>query len=242
MTTTIQPGQRPFLGALTKRTLDILVALFAFAITLPFLLFAVVGIKLTSPGPLFYSATRAGKGNVPFKMHKFRTMHVGSDKVSAITVQADQRIFRFGKILRIMKIDELPQFWNILIGDMSLVGPRPEDPRIVARDYNDWMLETLAVAPGVTSPGAVYGYIYGDDLLDAEDPEGSYARNLLPPKLALERAYIDRATVLSDLFYVLMTAYAILALVAGRETHLPAVDVEGARKWAPQGPYPNART
>tara|TARA_R110002072_G_scaffold119017_1_gene251598 strand:+ start:803 stop:1528 length:726 start_codon:yes stop_codon:yes gene_type:complete len=240
--TQTQPGQRTLIGAAAKRLLDILVALFAFAITWPFLLFAVIGIKLTSPGPLFYSASRAGKGNVPFKMYKFRTMHVGSDKASAITVQADSRIFGFGLLLRKMKIDELPQFWNILIGDMSLVGPRPEDPRIVARHYNDWMLETLAVAPGVTSPGAVYGYIYGDDLLDPDDPEGSYARNLLPPKLALERAYIDRATIFSDLFYVLMTAYAILALVAGRETRLPAADVEGAKRWAPQGPYPTART
>jgi len=242
MTATAQPGQRSVPDRLARRLLDILVALFALVTTSPLLLMAVIGIKLTSPGPLFYLASRAGKGNKPFRMYKFRTMHVGSDKASAITVQSDRRIFGFGKFLRVMKIDELPQFWNILIGDMSVVGPRPEDPRIVARDYNDWMLETLMVRPGVTSPGAVFGYIYGDQLIDPADPEGSYARNLLPPKLALERAYIERATVWSDLSYIVVTGVAVLAFVSGRETRLPAVDIEGAKRWAPQGPYPKART
>lgn len=229
-------------GQLVKRLLDGTVALIALLVLLPILVVAALGIKMTSPGPIFYRAKRVGKGGRVFSMLKLRTMRMNSDGVSAITAPDDRRIFGFGLWLRRLKIDELPQFWNILTGDMSLVGPRPEDPKIVERDYNCWMRETLLVAPGVTGPGSVYGYFFGDALLDDADPEGSYARNLLPPKLALERAYLDRAGVLSDFSYILLTAWAIIAHILGREVRLPRADVEGARRWAPQGPYPIART
>lgn len=225
-------------GGRIKRLFDVSVAASALITLLPLLLFAAVGVLAFSPGPIFYKAMRVGKGGQSFAMLKFRTMHVGSDKQSAITAPGDKRISRFGLLLRRLKIDELPQFWNILTGDMSLVGPRPEDPKIVDRDYSDWMKETLQVAPGITSPGAVYGYVFGDALLDEHDPEGSYARNLLPPKLALERAYLDRAGFFTDLGYVLLTAWAIAAHVLGRKVSLPRADIAAARHWAPQGPYP----
>lgn len=233
---------RGTLGHLTKRLLDGTVALIMLLVLLPILVVAALGIKMTSPGPVFYRAMRVGRGGGIFSMLKLRTMHVNSDEASAITAPGDRRIFGFGLWLRHLKIDELPQFWNILTGDMSLVGPRPEDPKIVERDYNCWMLETLQVTPGVTGPGSVYGYFFGDALLDDDDPEGSYARNLLPPKLALERAYLDRAGILSDMGYILLTAWAIVAHVLGREVRLPRADVEGARRWAPLGPYPITRT
>lgn len=233
--------RRFWVGRLLKRGFDVGVALVALLLTSPLLVFAAVGILLTSPGPIFYRAARTGIGGEPFAMLKFRTMHIGSDRQSAITAPGDTRIFGFGALLRKLKIDELPQFWNILRGDMSFVGPRPEDPKIVARDYTDWMRETLEVVPGVTSPGAVYGYIYGDALLEDANPEESYARNLLPPKLALERAYIERAGFLSDLQYMLLTAWAIVAHMLTRQVRLPRADIEGARRWAPQGPYPSDR-
>jgi lipopolysaccharide/colanic/teichoic acid biosynthesis glycosyltransferase len=212
------------------------------SVTFPVLIISALGIKITSPGPVFYKARRIGKGGKAFSMLKFRTMHENSDRASAITAPGDSRIFGFGVWLRRLKIDELPQFWNILTGDMSLVGPRPEDPKIVERDYKDWMLETLLVAPGVTGPGSVYGYIFGDALLDDTDPEGSYARKLLPPKLALERAYMERASLINDLGYILLTAWAIIAHMLGSDVNLPNADVEAAGKWSPQGPYPNSRT
>lgn len=224
-----------------KRLFDIGLAAAALIALAPILVVAALGIKLTSPGPVLYVAKRAGLGGQPFAMLKLRTMHLDSDKQSAITAPGDKRIFAFGMLLRRLKIDELPQFWNILIGDLSLVGPRPEDPKIVDRDYTDWMRETLMVAPGVTSPGAVYGYVFGEALLDDTDPEGSYARNLLPPKLALERAYMQRASFIGDLGYVALTVWAIVAHVLGRKVHLPAADIAGAQAWAPQGPYPKAR-
>lgn len=223
-----------------KRTVDGIVALIALLITLPISLFAALGVKIASPGPVFYRARRIGKNGQQFYMLKFRTMHVNSDQMSAITAPSDSRIFGLGIWLRRLKIDEIPQLLNILVGEMSLVGPRPEDPKIVERDYSSWMHETLLVTPGVTGPGSVYGYIFGDALLDESDPESSYARNLLPPKLALERAYMDRAGLISDLGYILLTLWAIIAHMLGRDVHLPLTDIEAALKWAPQGPYHNS--
>ncbi len=234
--------RRSRVGRAGKRTFDVVVAATALLAVSPLLLIALIGIKLTSPGPVFYKAKRVGMGGANFSMLKFRTMHVGSDRQSAITAPDDRRVFRFGRILRQLKIDELPQFWNILSGDMSLVGPRPEDPKIVEHHYTAWMRETLEVPPGVTSPGAVYGYVFGDDLLDAEDPEGSYVSKLMPPKLALERAYLDRAGFLSDLHYIVMTASAILLSIFRRKVRLPDIDIRAASRWAPQGPYPSKRT
>ena len=235
-------NHRGFAGALIKRVFDVSVALITLVVTLPFLLVVAIGIAMSSPGPIFYKARRVGKRGKVFLMFKFRTMYVDSDRASVITSPGDFRIFRFGLWLRRLKIDEILQFWNILIGDMSLVGPRPEDPKIVERDYKDWMHETLLVLPGVTGPGSVYGYIYGDALLDLSDPEGSYTRNLLPPKLALERAYMERAGFISDFGYILLTAIAIIASILGRDVCLPRVDIEAARRWVPNGPYPSSKT
>lgn len=228
-------------GHFVKRIVDTSLALSALLFLSPVFGIAALGIKMTSPGPIFYKARRIGKGGIAFSMLKFRTMHVNSDQGSAITAPSDCRVFGFGCSLRRLKIDELPQFWNILTGDMSFVGPRPEDPKIVARDYNDWMLETLLITPGVTGPGSLYGYIYGDALLDASDPEGSYARKLLPPKLALERAYMERAGMLGDLHYMFLTAVGIVAANFGRQIGLPGVDVALAGGWAPEGPFPQGR-
>lgn len=224
---------------MAKRLFDILFALFALLLSSPFILLGVIGIKLSSPGPVMYSARRVGRGGEIFTMMKLRTMHVASDRESSITAPGDSRMFAFGELIRRLKIDELPQFWNILTGDLSVVGPRPEAPAVVEKHYTDWMRETLGVAPGVTSPGAIYNYIMEDRLLDPDDPEGSYVRRMLPPKLALERAYVERVGFARDLRYILLTIAAVVAHVLGRQIRLPAADVILARKWAPDGPFPD---
>lgn len=222
---------------MVKRLFDIAVAAILLLLSAPLLAIAALGILLSSPGPLLYRARRVGRHGAPFDMLKLRTMHVGSAGASAITAPGDARIFKFGGLIRDLKIDELPQFWNILTGDLSLVGPRAEDPAIVARDYKDWMKETLRVAPGVTSPGAIYNYLMADVLLDPADPEMSYVERMLTPKLALERAYIDRAGFFSDMHYMILTAWAIIGQAIGRPVALPAIDVSAARRWAPDAPY-----
>lgn len=222
---------------MAKRLFDIAIAALALLVSAPFIAVAALGIKLTSTGPIFYQARRVGRNRTEFTMYKLRTMHVLPIETSSITSPDDNRIFPFGNLIRRLKVDELPQFWNILIGNMSLVGPRPEAPSIVDISYTDWMHETLRSRPGLTSPGAIYNYNKANILLDASDPEGSYARSLLPPKLALERAYLERATFFSDLGYILLTAWAILVHLLGRDAYLPRVDIANARRWAPQGPY-----
>jgi lipopolysaccharide/colanic/teichoic acid biosynthesis glycosyltransferase len=214
-----------------KRILDVTVALIMLILSAPLLLIGFIGIWASSPGPLIYRARRIGRNGVPFDMLKLRTMTVATDGRSAITAPCDPRVFPFGSLIRKLKIDELPQFWNIIVGDMSLVGPRAEDPLIVNCYYSDWMKETLCVCPGVTSPGAIYGYLMGDLLIDNEDPEGSYVTKMLVPKLALERAYLERADFFSDIYYVMLTAWAIFAYTIDRPLRLPAVDLTAARKW-----------
>lgn len=224
---------------MTKRLFDIAAATLALLMSAPFIAVAAIGIMLTSPGAIFYRARRVGRNGAVFTMYKLRTMHVVQTGASSITSPGDNRIFPFGALIRRLKLDELPQFWNILNGNMSLVGPRPEAPDIVEKHYTDWMHETLRIRPGVTSPGAIYNYIMADTLLDDSDAEGSYARKLLPPKLALERAYLERASFVSDLGYVVLTAWAIVAHVLRRDVQLPETDITNARRFAPQGPYPS---
>ena len=223
---------------MTKRLFDIAVATLALLFATPFLAVAAIGIILASPGPIVYRAQRVGRHGAVFTMYKLRTMHLAQTEASSITSPGDNRIFPFGNLIRRLKIDELPQFWNILNGNMSWVGPRPEAPDIVDKHYTDWMRETLRTRPGVTSPGAIYNYLMVVTLLDENDPEGSYACKMLPPKLALERAYLERASFFGDLTYVLLTAWAIVAHVLGRDVRLPEIDITNARRWAPKGPYP----
>jgi lipopolysaccharide/colanic/teichoic acid biosynthesis glycosyltransferase len=167
-------------------------------------------------------------------MYKLRTMHVapraGEAAGSPITAPRDSRVFRFGHWLRRAKLDELPQLFNVLRGDMSIIGPRPEDPRLVAAHYAPVHLETLAVRPGLSSPGSLYSYTHGDVLLSAERPEGSYAELLLPVKLALDLVYVRRASLPYDLALVARTAWIIAATLAGRRVFPEPPEMPEARR------------
>lgn len=218
-----------------KRVFDIIASLGLLAAAAPFIGIGALGICLSSPGPIFYRARRVGRDGAVFTMLKLRTMHQGAGPV--ITSGQDPRIFAFGSLMRKLKIDELPQFWNVLKGDMSIVGPRPEDPKIVREHYSSWMKETLAIRPGITSMGAVFYYTQAEQTIDDSDPERHYVESVMPAKLAVERAYMDRATFLSDLRCMILTAAAVLAQGLGRPMRLPARDLRGAEKWAPSHPF-----
>ena len=220
-----------------KRAFDVVFAAAALIVVLPILLPAMLGVKLSSPGPVFYRARRAGRDGIDFAMLKLRTMHQGNTG-AAITAHGDARIFPLGRLLRALKIDELPQFLNVIRGEMSVVGPRPEDPRIVAEHYTDWMHETLSVPPGLTSPGAIFYYAYGDRLIDPSDPEGTYAARMLAPKLAIERAYLDRAGFGSDLVVILRTVAAVIGQAVGRPVRPTARDRLAAEAWCPAEHWP----
>jgi len=199
-----------------KRIFDIIVSGLVLLVVWPVILLAAIITKIVSPGPSFYLAKRVGKDGEIFEMYKLRSMHLASDTGMAITAPGDKRIFPFGQIVRKTKIDELPQFWNVLIGDMSIVGPRPEDPQIVADHYTGWMQETLETRPGITSPGAVFGYLEGDEYLLGGDVERAYVNKLLPQKLKIELDYLRRASFVKDIGVIYQTARAIVVTALKR--------------------------
>jgi lipopolysaccharide/colanic/teichoic acid biosynthesis glycosyltransferase len=200
---------------MVKRLFDILVATFGLVLAIPVIAFGAIGIRLTSPGPVFYPAVRIGQLGREFKMYKLRSMHVATGQCSAITADHDPRVFAFGRLLRALKIDELPQLWNVLIGQMSIVGPRPEDPKIVADHYTQIDQATLMVKPGLTSPGSIYNYTHGETMIDSTDPERSYVDHLLPVKLSLEQAYLRDASLLYDVRLILRTVWVLACKAVG---------------------------
>jgi lipopolysaccharide/colanic/teichoic acid biosynthesis glycosyltransferase len=164
------------------------------AATGPAIAAAAVGIRLSSPGPVIFRAERAGRDGIPFTMYKLRTMHVGANS-KPITGGRDPRIFAFGSWLRRLKIDELPQLWNVVRGEMRFFGPRPEDVGIVREHYAPWMRETLQVPPGIVGPGSL-GYYLEESELD-DDPGRAfeqYLSELLPRKLARDLVYVRTAS------------------------------------------------
>jgi lipopolysaccharide/colanic/teichoic acid biosynthesis glycosyltransferase len=203
-----------------KRAFDVLFAGVALVILAPVLALAAIGIRLAGgPGPIFYRAQRVGRDQRPFTMYKLRTMRIAADTAaSVITAQGDPRVFPLGRLFRTAKLDELPQLLNILRGDMSVVGPRPEDPRMVQRFYTTFHNKSLAVAPGLTSPGSIYAYTHGEARLDLRDPERSYGEQLLPIKMALDIVYVRRASLSYDLSLIGRTVWMLGTAFLGRRT------------------------
>jgi len=234
--------KHPVTMSVAKRALDIIVATLLLLLVSPLLLMAATGIALTSPGPILYRARRIGRDRrrvsagpgggfsperrqpgyrgIEFTLYKFRTMRVATDPGQPITAHADPRVFPFGAFLRATKIDELPQLINVIKGDMTLVGPRPEAPEIVRRHYTPDDIQTLRVHPGVTSPGSLYYYTHLEHTLTGNDTTDVYAERLLPAKLAIDREYLQRATLLHDLNLLFRTALVIGARCIGW-TRLP---------------------
>jgi len=217
-----------------KRLFDILLTALALLACLPILIVAALGIRLSSPGPVLYRATRAGRRGRLFVMYKLRTMEMrsGGELVadSVVTAHRDPRIFPFGALLRRSKVDELPQLFNILRGDMAVVGPRPEDPKVVAQYYTPEQWETLDVAPGLTSPGALYSTTHGETWLSAQDAERDYFVHLLPLKLALDRVYVRRASLAYDLGVIVRTALVVLSRSFGRRRFPEPPEMSEARR------------
>lgn len=198
-----------------QRLVDILVAALVLVLLSP--LFALVSlvIVLESPGNPFYGGWRIGKDGARFRMWKFRTMVTGADRLGgSIAARGDPRITRVGQFLRTTKIDELPQFFNLLCGDLTLVGPRPEDPAIVEH-YTAEQKQTLKVKPGITGPGQIY---YTTDQVDSI-PQGVsadqyYIDHLLEKKLRLDLDYLKLRTPLSDCRVVWQTVVLMVRALA----------------------------
>ena len=194
----------------TKRAFDIVAAGLGLALLAPLFLVVAAWIKLDSPGPVFFRQERVGRGGVPFRIHKFRTMRVAAESAGpALTVGADPRITRAGAFLRRTKIDELAQLIDVLRGDMSVVGPRPEVPRYVACYPPELRSKVLSVRPGITDPASLQFRDESTLLARAADPEREYRDVVLPAKLRLAADYVDTASLGGDLRLIVATVRAL---------------------------------
>lgn len=192
-----------------KRFFDIVVSLLGILVTSPILLVVSLLIKLTSKGPVFYKQERIGKGEKPFFILKFRTMVVNADQQGLkITVGGDKRITGVGKVLRKTKLDELPQLFNVLFGQMSLVGPRPEVAEYVNL-YTEEQRKVLSVRPGITDYASVCFRNENEILAEAEDPQKEYIEHIMPLKLRYNAKYIEEMGVFTDLKIIFLTIYVI---------------------------------
>ncbi len=208
---------------ITKRALDIAVCGVALVMLAPLMALIALLIKCSSRGPVFYVAPRAGRFGIPFGQLKFRTMHIGADKAGAFTACKDSRVFPVGRLLRLFKLDELPQLWNVVRGDMSVVGPRPEDLATVRECYTSRQMHVLDVAPGLTGLPQVR-FFPELSVIDPEglDPQQHYRRFILPMRLEMDLEYVRRQSLAFDLYLIAWTAWLIgvkswVILLAGQK-------------------------
>lgn len=212
-----------------KRGFDLLASGIGLVVLSPFLALVAIAVRLDSPGPILYRARRIGRHGEEFHLYKFRTMVANADrKGPGITVAYDKRVTRVGRILRRTKFDEFPQLINVLLGQMSLVGPRPEDPRYVAY-YTPEQREVLTVRPGITSLASVQ-FRNEEETLVGPDWERTYIELLMPAKLAIDLEYARNASLAQDIILIIKTILWLigsnLALVKRRiMLGLPSVRV-----------------
>ena len=199
---------------MTKRTLDLVFSLVGLLVTLPFYLFVALAIRLDSPGPVFYLQERVGLSGRRFRILKFRTMVSGADRQGSITVKLDPRVTRVGRWLRRYKFDELPTLFNVLKGDMSLVGPRPELPQYVDR-YTSEQRGVLSMRPGITDLGTLRFDAETDLLTEADNLEDLYLERILPEKLRLNLEYVDKRSFFLDMRIVFETLLLIVRRKSG---------------------------
>ncbi|MEM7588074.1 MAG: sugar transferase [Acidobacteriota bacterium] len=201
----------------TKRWVDGAVAALGLVAASPVLAVIAVLIKLTSRGPVLYRARRAGLHGVPFEVLKLRTMTDGADRHGTITVGGDARVTPLGRLLRLTKLDEVPQLWNVLRGEMALVGPRPESLNIVEEHYTAAHRQALSVRPGLTCSGSLYYYVYQEHLRPPAGvgPETFYVRELLDAKIAADLHYVEHRSMAYDLRLIVETVWVMLCKILG---------------------------
>lgn len=194
-----------------KRCFDLFSSFFGILLLSPIFLIVAIAIKCSSKGPVLFKQERVGKGGKTFKIMKFRSMVVDAEaKGMQITTDRDNRITKVGKFIRKTKIDELPQLFNVFIGQMSFVGPRPEVPKYVAM-YNEEQRQVLSVKPGITDLASIE-FRNENDLLDGDDdPETKYIQEIMPAKLELNLKYISKAGFFYDIGLIFKTIGKVIS-------------------------------
>ncbi len=197
-----------------KRFVDLALATLTLLVMLPVLAVCAVAIKLDSEGPVLFRQTRMGWKHQPFSVVKLRTMYTGCIG-SVYTLGEDVRITPVGRWLRWLKIDELPQLWNVLRGEMSLVGPRPVIPELAMEFFAAYQ-RLLEVRPGLTDPASLKYFREERVLASADDPLDYFKNVVTPDKLRISQAYLDRANVWSDFLVMVRTALGLFPAQGGR--------------------------
>lgn len=195
-----------------KRLFDLVLSICGILFLLPFFIIVSVLIKLDSPGGIIFKQTRVTKNGKEFKIFKFRTMRPDTEKQGQITIGADSRITSIGNFLRKTKLDELPQLFNIVMGDMSFVGPRPEVPKYVAM-YNKNQKEILNVRAGITDYASIYFSNESEILGKQKEPEKFYIEKIMPYKIELNKKYIKEAGLITDIKIIFLTIFKVAGLI-----------------------------
>lgn len=207
--------------SVARRLVDIVVAATCLVVLAPLLTVLACWVRASSRGPAIYRQPRMGRGAVPFRIWKFRTMVVGADCMGPLVSGCrDGRITRAGTWLRASRLDELPQLVNLLRGDITLFGPRPEVPHFLAH-YTAAERQVLTVRPGIVGPGALLFVEEQSDLDTVPDPERHYVQRQLHPKLALDLTYLQHRTVRADLRLLAQTAAVVTGLAFGQRRRTP---------------------
>ena len=194
----------------TKRTFDLLFTTIGLVLLSPLFLLGILLAKLQSKGPIFYKAKRVGRGEVIFEMYKFRTMIVNADTLGgSLTTYRDDRITSIGRFLRWTKLDELPNLINVIKGEMSLIGPRPEAPDYV-KYYTQTQKQVLQVKPGMTGPSQLANRDEEEKLKGQLDAENYYITELMPKKLALDLHYVATQSIATDIGWLLKTFWVVI--------------------------------
>jgi len=196
---------------MAKRLFDIFFSGIGLVLLTPLYLIVAIAIRIDSPGPILFRQIRVGRRGAPFTIHKFRTMRaIQHENAPQITVGADPRITRTGTFLRKFKIDEIPQLFDVFIGKMSLVGPRPEVPQYIKYYPSDLKDIIFSVRPGITDLSSIIFLNESDILKESNDPEKFYIEQILPTKLNRQREYVENVSLMSDLKIIATTLLHII--------------------------------
>jgi len=194
-----------------KRLFDLGASFFGLILLAPIFVLSALWIMIDSKGPIFFRQERVGFQGINFRIHKFRTMVLNAEKKGKqITVGEDSRITTVGSFLRKYKLDELPQLIDVLVGDMSLVGPRPEVPKYIDCYSDDEKYDVLSVKPGITDNASIEFRNENELLASSNDPEATYINEVLPKKIALYRKYVRECSFFGDVAIIFKTIFLII--------------------------------
>ena len=196
-----------------KRLFDIFIGSIAiFVLIIPWIIITII-IKIQSPGPALFKAKRVGMNGKVFTLYKFRTMETNNGIIHPTTLRGDPRVFPFGSFLRISKLDETPQLINVIKGDMSIIGPRPEDILYADKLFVGKFKRILSIKPGLSSPASLYDYTHGEDKYSCED---DYIHYFYPKKMKMELYYVDHQSLKYDFKIIIRTIITIVLVLSGK--------------------------